>query len=168
MTIKELTEKFKPLPGCTEGFCFGCGPDNKAGLGMQFFSDGDSVVSRVAVPDHLCGWGRVVHGGIIATMRDEVMGWAAIYLLKRLVLTKSLQVQFEKPLFAGDMLWLEGRVLEKRGEREALLTGEVINPAGERCASAQGVFALFTGDAAKNLGFIDPGLVEEIAGKFLV
>ncbi|MCJ7602424.1 MAG: PaaI family thioesterase, partial [Desulfobulbaceae bacterium] len=90
---------------------------------MHFFSDGDSVVSRVAVPDHLCGWGRVVHGGIIATMLDEIMGWTAIYLLKRLVLTKSLRVQFEKPLFAGDMLWLEGRVLEKRGEREALLTG---------------------------------------------
>jgi acyl-coenzyme A thioesterase PaaI-like protein len=168
MTIRELTDKFKPLPGCTEGFCFGCGPDNKAGLGMQFFSDGDSVVSRVAVPDHLCGWGRVVHGGIISTMLDEVMGWTAIYLLKRLVLTKSLQVQFEKPIFAGQMLWLAGRVQEKTSEREALLTAELFNPSGERCATSRGFFVLFTSDGAKKLGFLDPVLVEEIAGKFLV
>ena len=143
MTIRVLTEKFRPLPGCTEGFCFGCVPDNKAGLGMQFFSDGDSVVSRVAVADHLCGWGRVVHGGIIATMLDEVMGWTAIYLLKRLVLTKSLQVQFEKPLIAGDMLWLAGRVQEKISEREALLTDELFNSSGERCATSRGFFCSF-------------------------
>lgn len=168
MTMLELTERFKPLPRSREGFCFGCGSDNKAGLGMQFFSDGDSVVSRVAVPDHLCGWGRVVHGGIISTMLDEVMGWTAIYLLKRLVLTKSLQVQFAKPLFAGQMLWLAGRVEEKTSEREALLTAELFNPAGERCAVSQGVFALFTGDGAKKLGFLDPVLVDEITAKFLV
>lgn len=110
---------------------------------MQFFSDGDSVVSRVAVADHLCGWGRVVHGGIIATMLDEVMGWTAIYLLKRLVLTKSLQVQFEKPLIAGDMLWLAGRVQEKISEREALLTDELFNSSGERCATSRGFFCSF-------------------------
>ena len=166
MNKPELTERFKPLPRRQEGCCFGCGPDNKAGLGMQFFSDGNSVVSRVAVPDHLCGWGRVVHGGIITTMLDEVMGWTAISLLRHLVLTKSLHVQFEKPLFAGQMLWLAGRVQEKTSEREALLSGEVFNPAGERCATAQGVFALFTGDAAKKLGFLDPDLVDEITALF--
>jgi len=135
---------------------------------MQFFSDGGSVVSRLAVPDHLCGWGRVVHGGIISTMLDEVMGWTAIYLLKRLVLTKSLQVQFEKPLFAGEMLWLAGRVQEKVSEREALLTAELFNPAGERCAVSQGVFALFSSNGAKKLGFLDPDLVNMITAKFLV
>ena len=164
--VPALPEMFKPLPRRQEGCCFGCGPDNKAGLGMQFFSDGNSVVSRVAVPDHLCGWGRVVHGGIITTMLDEVMGWTAISLLRHLVLTKSLHVQFEKPLFAGQMLWLAGRVQEKTSEREVLLSGEVFNPAGERCATAQGVFALFTGDAAKKLGFLDPDLVDEITALF--
>ncbi|RJX33391.1 MAG: PaaI family thioesterase [Desulfurivibrio sp.] len=166
MNQLELTEKFKPLPRHTEGFCFGCGPTNKAGLGMRFFSDGDSVVSRVAVPEHLCGWGRVVHGGVISTMLDEVMGWTAIHLLQRLVLTKSLQVQFERPVFSGEMLWLAGRIREKISEREALMTGELFNPAGERCAFSQGVFALFTGPAAKKLGFIDPDLVDMVTTKF--
>ncbi|MBU0968179.1 MAG: PaaI family thioesterase [Proteobacteria bacterium] len=168
MNQREVTEKFRPLPRHEEGFCFGCGPQNKAGLGMQFFSDGDSVVSQVVVPDHLCGWGKVVHGGVISTMLDEVMGWTAIYLLKRLVLTKSLQVQFEKPLFAGEMLRLAGRVLEKTSEREALLTAELFNPAGDRCATSQGIFALFTSTAAKKLGIIDPDLVDMITEKFLV
>jgi len=166
MNPLELTEGFKPLPRHEEGFCFGCGPQNKAGLGMRFFSDGDSVVSQVVVPDHLCGWGRVVHGGVISTMLDEVMGWTAIFLLKRLVLTKSLQVQFEKPLFAGEKLWLTGRVREKISEREALISGELFNPAGERCATSQGIFALFTNAAAKKLGFIEPGLVDMVTAKF--
>jgi hypothetical protein len=62
---------------------------------------------------------------------------------------------------------LEGRIEEKKSEREALLTAEVFNPSGERCAGAQGIFALFTSDAAKNLGFLDRDLVEEIAGIFM-
>ncbi|MBI5559497.1 MAG: PaaI family thioesterase [Deltaproteobacteria bacterium] len=134
---------------------------------MRFFSDGGIVVSQVVVPDHLCGWGKVVHGGIVATMLDEVMGWTAIYLLKRLVLTKSLQVRFEKPLFAGQLLWLEASIMEKKSEREALLAAEIFNPAGERSAVGEAVFALFTSEAAKNLGFLDGDLVEEIAGIFL-
>ncbi|MFZ5776285.1 MAG: PaaI family thioesterase [Thermodesulfobacteriota bacterium] len=160
-------EGFAPLPHRLRGNCFGCGPDNPVGLGMHFYSDGQTLASRLVVPEHLCGWGRVVHGGVVSTMLDELMGWTAITLLKRLVLTKSLAVEFRRPLFAGDPLRLRGRVEERRGEREALLSGEVLNPAGEVCAAATGIFALFTLEAARNLGFLDLELVEEVAVKYM-
>lgn len=134
---------------------------------MQFFSDGRVVASRLTVPEHLCGWGRVVHGGVISTMLDELMGWTGIYLLKRLVLTKSLQVEFRRPLFAGQPLCLTGRVVEQCSNREALLAAEVVNPSGEICAVSTGLFALFTVNAARTLGFLDMELVDEVARKFL-
>jgi len=61
---------------------------------MKFYSTEkkELVVSWLKVPDHLCGWSNLVHGGIISTMLDEAMGWAGLVILKKLVVSKSITV----------------------------------------------------------------------------
>lgn len=156
-----------PLPARNEGTCFGCGPRNDAGLRMRFFSDGTLVAAELTVPEHLCGWGNVVHGGIVSTILDEVMGWSGIWLLRRLVLTKNMSVEFLKPIMAGEKIRAEGSVVEVRGERHAVMKAKLCNGEGEVCARANGVFALFTREAAEKLGFLDLSLVNEIADTYL-
>ena len=65
--------------------CFGCGPGNDAGLKMEFYTNRDrsSVYAWLTIPDHVCGWGSVVHGGIVTTILDEAMGWAAATLTRQ-------------------------------------------------------------------------------------
>jgi acyl-coenzyme A thioesterase PaaI-like protein len=72
------------LPTRENQNCFGCSLKNKAGLQMKFYTTEklDSVISWLKVPDHLCGWSNLVHGGIISTMLDEAMGWVALIILK--------------------------------------------------------------------------------------
>jgi hypothetical protein len=67
------------LPNSDKHNCFGCSPNNEYGLHMKFYTNDkkDMVVSWFAVPDQYCGWGTMVHGGIISTMLDEAMGWGA-------------------------------------------------------------------------------------------
>ena len=36
----------------------------------------------------------MMHGGIIATMLDEIMGWTGVPFLKRLPLTSSMKVDY--------------------------------------------------------------------------
>jgi acyl-coenzyme A thioesterase PaaI-like protein len=77
-----------------ESHCFGCGLKNDSGIHMKFYSTEkkELVVSWLKVPDHLCGWSNLVHGGIISTMLDEAMGWAGLVILKKLVVSKSITV----------------------------------------------------------------------------
>ncbi len=38
----------------------------------------------------MAGWDRTVHGGIVSTVLDEIMGWGVIYLCKIFNLPKMI------------------------------------------------------------------------------
>ena len=119
---------------------------------MKFYTRDSSVFSRLTVPDHLCGWDRLVHGGVISTILDEVMSWTGIYLLKQITMTKSMTVDFIKPVYINSELKAEGLVLEKTGKHEALLEGRLYNQEDTLCARSRATFVIFSPAVAKRLG----------------
>ena len=141
----------KQLPNSRNHNCFGCSPVNPSGLQMKFYTDESAVYSKVIVPDHLCGWNNLAHGGVLTTMMDEIMSWAAIYLLKRVPMTKSITVDFLKPVYVGRALRVQGTVLEKIGKHEVLMEGKIFNENKACCARATGMFAVFSPAVAKRL-----------------
>lgn len=157
-----MTKEYKALRNRADHKCFGCSPINDYGLKMIFFGSDDSVVSKLTVPEHLCGWNNLVHGGIISTILDEVMGRGAIHLLKRLPVTKSFTVEFMKPVYIGSEIKAEGKVLEMLGEREARMGGLVFNSEGIACARSTGLFALFTPDTARKKGILSTEAINEL------
>ncbi|MBW2607412.1 MAG: PaaI family thioesterase [Deltaproteobacteria bacterium] len=134
--------------------CFGCGPANPSGLRMKFFTDEMSVFSWLKVPDHLTGWDNLVHGGILSTILDEIMSWSAIYLLKKMILTKSMTVDFIKPVHVGMELKVEGNVFEKQTDREAVMQGRIYNKEGVLCVKSKGIYALLDPKVAKKLNIM--------------
>ena len=51
-----------------EGYnCFGCSPNNPIGLNMEFYEDGEYVISDWEPKKHLTGYGNILHGGIQST-----------------------------------------------------------------------------------------------------
>ncbi|MFO7687033.1 MAG: PaaI family thioesterase [Desulfobacterales bacterium] len=153
---------FSPLPIQDNHMCFACGPANPAGLKMRFFANQDSVVSWLTVPDHLRGWNTLVHGGVTSTILDEIMSWAAIHLLKTIILTKSMKVEFRKPVFIGQPLRAVGRVVEIINEREAIMEGLLYGPEGDVCAEARGTFALLKPKVARKLGIVDDQALRDL------
>lgn len=151
----ESNDNYRRLPNDGNNNCFGCGPTNPSGLHMEFYTDGKSLISSLTVPSHLNGWRNLVHGGVIATILDEIMGWSALHLLKKFGLTKSISVDFLKPVHVGQKLKAVGRTLELRGEREALMESCLYSDESTLCAKAVGTFGLFTAPALIKLGIID-------------
>jgi len=143
------------LPNLDDHFCFGCSPINPKGLQMTFYALKDTVASWVVIDEHYSGWRHVVHGGIIASMLDEIMGRGGLYLLKRLVMTKSLTLDFLSPVGVGEELMVEGKVLERVDDRNAVMAGTLYNASGHAAARAQGQFKLFTVDALRRRGGMD-------------
>lgn len=155
-------ENLRPLPARSNHLCFGCSPINPYGLQMRFHTDGEALYSWVTVPEHLSGWKNLVHGGVITTMLDETMGTSAIFLLRTLVVTKSITVDFLRPVPVGQELKVEGRLHARNGSREVAMDGFLSNPEGVVCARASGVFALLGAEAAARFG-MDESLQEDLA-----
>jgi uncharacterized protein (TIGR00369 family) len=161
-----MTDPFasmRTLPNGGTHRCFACSPLNPKGLRMTFFTDDVSVFSRLTLPEHLSGYTQVAHGGIVATLLDEVMGWASMYLLKKITMTKTLNLTFHKSVYVGEPLMVEGRVLETLSRREALIEGRLTDAAGDLCAQAEGRFTLASPAAARRMGIVSP---EDLAGFF--
>jgi acyl-coenzyme A thioesterase PaaI-like protein len=159
----EIPAGMQPVPNRSDHMCFGCGPVNPYGLKMKFYASDKAVASWVTVPEHLCGWDNLVHGGVITTILDEIMSWSAIYLLKRFILTKSITVEFLKPLYVGQQIKAEGGVKTADGGREARMTGVIYNSEGLPCARSEGTFALMAPRLAERLGIMGRRQLQEFA-----
>ncbi|NLI98239.1 PaaI family thioesterase [bacterium] len=96
-----------------DNYCFACGKDNPRGLKLDISFDAEKASCEYTVPDDLQGWPKITHGGVISTMLDEMMVWAAAGLQKHVV-TAELTIRFKKPLPVGKKISLEARILEDK------------------------------------------------------
>ena len=145
---------FRQLPNSNRHQCFGCGSRNTCGLQMKIFSDNRVVCSWITLPEHVVGWNTVIHGGVVATILDEIMGWAGLYLLQKVTLTKSMTTEFIKALHVGEKIRAEGKVLESDGKHNALIEGSIYNDHDVICARATGNFNILSLKIAKRLGIV--------------
>ena len=146
--------------------CFGCGPENHHGLNMTFASNGEIIRTSLAVPDRFRGWSKLVHGGVISTILDETMSWAAIHLLRKFILTKGMAIQFLRPVYVGTPLVATGYIKEKDGDRRATVIGELHDDNGKLCASSEGEFVLYTEKQFRRLNIIAEDDLETMAKSF--
>lgn len=154
--------EWKKIPNL-DMHCFACGPENHSGLQMEFESNGEALRSFLVIPEHLRGWSNLAHGGVISTILDETMGWTAIFLFKRFILTQDMTVKFHKPVYIGEKLSSHGMIKETLSERKAILYAEIRNEKDEVCASSEGRFVLFKPEEFKKLNLISDDLFESMS-----
>jgi acyl-coenzyme A thioesterase PaaI-like protein len=120
--------------------CFACGTGNPIGLQIGGFESTGGIVSARFTPRaDYCGFEDVLHGGIIATALDEMLGWTAILLENVMVVTAKLELRYTEPAPVAATYRLTGALEERRGKR-LLLRGECRTVPGKLVASASGLF----------------------------
>lgn len=134
--------------------CFGCGPENPHGLKMRFESNGRELRSRVKMEARFRGWSNLIHGGILSTMLDEMMGWTVIILTGKFMLTRTMQVAFKRPVRIGAELTITGSIKERVSEKRVLVQAEIRDEDGLVCAESEGEFALFTREQFQRMGIM--------------
>jgi acyl-coenzyme A thioesterase PaaI-like protein len=153
-------EVLQTIPNSEDQTCFACGPNNPNGLKMKFSTDGERVYSFMRAPSSMTGWDQTVHGGILTTMLDEVMGWGVIYLLKKIGMTKSITVEFNKAVYAGERLTVVGGIQEQQSERDSLMHGAIYDEKDTLCVQATGQFTTLRPRAALRLGLVGSDYME--------
>ena len=162
----ESTKDYQHLPNSSDHYCFGCSPVNPSGLQMNFFADRDTVFSNLTIPEHLCGWSNIAHGGVLTTILDEIMSWAALHFIKRITMTKSMNIEFIKPVYIRNPLKAEGKVLEISGKHDVVMEGILYNEKGVACAKSTANFAIFSPKVAKRFGIADDNSLKFFANVF--
>lgn len=147
-------EILKPIPNADDQTCFGCGGTNTTGLQMEFFTDDTRLYSFMKVPVAMAGWDKTVHGGILSTILDEIMGWSVIYLFKKLGVTKTITVNFLKPVQAETELTIVGAVEQQPEGRYVRMKGEIYNGDELLCANATSEFTIIEPKLAVRLGVV--------------
>ena len=103
MSRKRRSEAFIPptyLP--TYDTCYVCGQAHPRGLRMRFYAGAfGQVHARFRPDDTLTGYDNVVHGGVISTLLDELLGWPIALQTGRMSVTGELTVRFVKPILVG-------------------------------------------------------------------
>jgi len=101
--------------------CFACGPENPIGLKLEFHREGDVYVTTFIAGQAFQGYQDIVHGGILATLLDEVM---ARFVWEKYgpSATAKLAVRFRRPAPCGTPITARGWITGERREGKAIET----------------------------------------------
>jgi len=122
----ELDTIVESLRNQTERFCFACGPDNPIGLHLDGFAlDGDSVTAVFHSRREHQGTSGHLHGGIAATVIDEIMVWAGVIQERVLCVTGRLELRYRRPL-ANSGTYTARASVDRRSGRRLEISGEIL------------------------------------------
>jgi uncharacterized protein (TIGR00369 family) len=118
--------------------CFACGGANPIGLHLEIaLGEGTAQTTWRALPAFV-GWENKVHGGILATLLDEVMAWAPSSYDSWAV-TAEMTIRYRSPANPGEALTARAEVVNRR-RRIYEVAGEVRGEDGRIVAEANGRF----------------------------
>lgn len=122
-----------------DGHCFGCGPLNADGLQLHFQPSPEGSVAEYVVPERFQSWAGMAHGGMVALMLDEAVGWAAWHAGHPGV-TGRLAVSYRRPLKLGERVRIVGKVENTR--RSLVYLSALVENADDRSRIADATATL--------------------------
>lgn len=130
-------------------------PTNARGLGIKVQVKGSTAVSEVTIPRHMSGWQgpteAYAHKGAVATILDTVMAFGGIHFLKRATNTKSLTIDYYTQVPVGTKLRAEARLVQRRGDSEAVIECALSDAKGTVLAKGTGTYATYSPEQLRDL-----------------
>jgi acyl-coenzyme A thioesterase PaaI-like protein len=120
--------------------CLGCGPESPQGFHLQVRREGDEVVAEHVFEDRHGGAPGIAHGGAVATVVDDVLGFL-LYVAVVPGVTRRLEVDYLKPVLIGVPYVVRARI-DRRDGRKLWVSCECTGPDGVVTFRAVGLFVV--------------------------
>ena len=118
--------------------CFGCGPENPHKLGIEPVYTRDRVVAEMAFHPRFEGGPGLVHGGAVAALFDDLLGFVSM-MHQRPAVTAKLEVNYRHPIPLGVTTRSEAWLTEIEG-RKLSVEGAGFAPDGTVLVEVLGLF----------------------------
>lgn len=158
----DMKRIINPWRGMDGYRCFGCDPRSEQGLRMEFYEDGDRIVSRWKPRPEFQGWVDTLHGGIQATLADEISSWVVFRKFQTSGVTSRMEVRYLKPIHTSeDHITLQATVVRQR-RNIVDIEVKIFNSQDQLCTEALCIYYLFPKEKAhEEFHFCDCGVEEE-------
>ncbi len=90
-----------PYDRIKEHNCFACSSHNKFGLKMNFYQEDNMIICEWEPRDEYQGYHNVLHGGVQATLMDEISSWCIQIKLKTAGVTSRLETKYKHPVYTN-------------------------------------------------------------------
>jgi len=141
---KQIPEPPTYLP--TYDGCYVCGQNHPRGLGVRFFVGAFGQVHATFRPDDTqTSFQGIVHGGVISTLLDELLGWPIALQTGRMAYTGELTVRFVKPMPTNRVYFATARPGTPKS-RYWIGEGDICDEEGELYAKGHGKYFLLSAE----------------------
>lgn len=139
--------------------CLVCGRDNPHGIHLHLGVDDATgiVTSQFTAAAHHMGFEGIVHGGLLSTVLDEAMVWAATWSGKRFCVCGELNVRFRRSVQIGQRVSVEARITSVRS-RLIETEGSLRDAAGKVLVESAGKYVPVSPD--RNRAVIETFVLE--------
>lgn len=144
--MKKIINPWKGLEGYN---CFGCASCNEAGLKMEFYEDGDEVVSIWKPRPEYQGWINTLHGGIQAVLLDEICAWVILRKMQATGVTSKMETRYRKSIATTDSHVVLRAHIKEVKRNIVLVEAVIYNEAGEVCTEALCTYFTFSKEKSK-------------------
>jgi acyl-coenzyme A thioesterase PaaI-like protein len=133
--------------------CLVCGRENPHGLHLHLHVDPETGIVTCLFtpkPEHI-GFEGIVHGGILATVLDEAMVWAATWSGKRFCVCGELNIRFKALATIGEQVEVRAKVVSSR-PRLIQCEGSIVDLPGNVLVTSSAKYVPLAAD--KNRAFV--------------
>ncbi len=137
--------------------CFACSPKNEQGLHMEFIEEGEDVICHWEPKGFLQSYEGILHGGIQATLMDEIGSWLVQAKLGTAGLTSNMNTRFRKsvPIDQGAIDLHATLIKQRRNLVDVAVTLKAAD--GSLCAESKITYFTYPLEVAREkLHYPDP------------
>ncbi len=150
MNIRKIINPWLKLDGYN---CVVCSPTNKSGLHLEFFEDGDWILTRWKPTQDYQGWLNTLHGGIQGLIIDETAGWVVCRKLQTTGVTSKMEIKYLKPVSTLlDEITVRAR-LSRTMRNVAFIEAELLDESGTVLTTAELTYFCASQEKALANGF---------------
>ncbi len=123
--------------------CIGCSPHNPIGIKLEFWDDGEGLYAEWEPRPEFMGWVNVLHGGIQATLLDEISAWVVYTKCATAGVTAEMQVKYKNTVFTNQGKIILRAVLLEQNKRIAVIQARLFDKDEKLCAEATVKYFIF-------------------------
>ena len=131
-----------------EGYnCFGCASANEHGLRCEFYEE--YITCYWTPRPEFQGFFHVLHGGIQATLADEIACWNIFAKVQSAGVTIALDMKYRSTVYTDrGEIFMRSRIVEQNA-RVAKMHVEIFNADGSLGSEAEVTYRIFPENVAK-------------------
>lgn len=143
---KKLTNPYQKDP---EYNCFGCSQKHPFGLKLKFEEEGDYIISKWQPSLLYQGWNGVLHGGIQATLLDEIASWVVSAKIGKAGVTADMHIKLKHAVLITEKPLLLKAKIKDLNRNLALIEAELYDSENKLCVISEFKYFVFNDEVSK-------------------